>query len=127
MLINTNNLHSNSEKNRFLTHVMLDSDLAPTIAGTLEGKEGDERTVEVKLSFNGVAVDAQKIEDMIQYQWKKYKEKVDAEYADIEALVQQRAEKIAQANVTELAREQIARIDKARELLDNLELDLFCI
>ena len=117
-----------TERSTILAHIMLeDEEKASLIADTLTGLKGDERVVDVVVLFNGIPVDGKVVEDWLQYQIKHidniYKEK----YHDTEEEVSRRVEKIKSDLTYDFRSETIDKIQKLREHLDRIELDLDCL
>ena len=117
-----------TERSTILAHIMLeDKEKSSLIADTLTGLKGDERVVDVVVLFNGIPVDGKVVEDWLQYQIKHidniYKEK----YHDTEEEVSRRVEKIKSDLTYDFRSETIDKIQKLREHLDRIELDLDCL
>ena len=124
MKIDCNKLDS-VEKNKILSHIMLaDETVAHLVAETLTK---ENREVDVKVLFNGVECDGKVLEDVLQYQWKAYKDSVDEKYADVEKLVQQRALKIAKDFISEKRHEGLKKLEDIQERLNKVEVELWCI
>lgn len=124
MKIDCDKLNS-SEKNTILSHMMLqDGDVARLVAATLTK---ESRDVEVKVIFNGIECDGQVLEDVLQYQWKAYKDSVDEKYADVEKLVQQRSLKIAKDFIASKRDEGLNKLGQIQEVLNRVETELWCI
>ena len=77
--------------------------------------------------FNGIPVDGIVVEDWLQYQIKHIENTYKEKYQDVEKEVSKRVEKI-QSDLTHSFRsETIDKIQKLREHLDRIELDLDCL
>ena len=117
-----------TERDTALAHIMLaDKEKTSLIADTLRGLKGDERVVEVVVMFNGVPVDGKVLEDWLQYQIKHIENTHKEKYQDVEKEVSKRVEKIQSDLIHNLSSETIYKIQKLREHLDRVELDLDCL
>ena len=117
-----------TERDTALAHIMLaDKEKASLIADTLRGLKGDERVVEVVVMFNGIPVDGKVLEDWLQYQIKHIGNTYKEKYQDVEKEVSKRVEKIQSDLIHNLGSETIYKIQKLREHLDRIELDLDCL
>lgn len=127
MEIKVRNLHY-GEADKVLTHVMLyDETKAKEIAKTLEGVPPKERVVKVSALFNGVEVDGQVIEDLLQERVSQYDKLLKLKYSDIEAEISERVEKIKKELDTQYRSEVIDKIERIRQTLDRIEVDLECL
>ena len=117
-----------TERSTILAHIMLaDKEKASLIADTLTGLKGDERVVDVVVMFNGVPVDGQVVEDWLQYQIKHFENTYKEKYQDVEKEISKRVEKIKSDLTYDFRSETIDKIQKLREHLDRIELDLECL
>ena len=117
-----------TERSTILAHIMLeDEEQASLIADTLTGLKGDERVVDVVVMFNGVPVDGQVVEDWLQYQIKHIETAYKEKYQDVEKEISKRVEKIKSDLTYDFRSETIEKIQKLREHLDRIELDLECL
>lgn len=117
-----------AERSTILAHIMLeDKEKASLIADTLTGLKGDERVVDVVVLFNGIPVDGKVVEDWLQYQIKHIENTYKEKYHDAEKEVSRRVEKIKSDLTYNLRSETIDKIQKLREHLDRIELDLDCL
>ena len=127
MKINTTKLLT-TERNTALAHIMLaDKEKARLIEDTLYGLKGDERVIDVVVLFNGIPVDGKVVEDWLQYQIKHIENTYKEKYDDVEKEVSKRVEKIQSDLIHNLGSETIYKIQKLREHLDRIELDLDCL
>ncbi len=117
-----------TERSTILAHIMLeDKEKASLIADTLTGLKGDERVVDVVVLFNGIPVDGKVVEDWLQYQIKHIENTYKEKYHDTEKEVSKRVEKIKSDLAYNFRSETIDKIQKLREHLDRIELDLDCL
>ena len=117
-----------TERSTILAHIMLeDKEKASLIADTLTGLKGDERVVDVVVLFNGIPVDGKVVEDWLQYQIKHIENTYKEKYDDVEKEVSKRVEKIKSDITYDFRSETIEKIQKLREHLDRIELDLDCL
>ena len=117
-----------TERSTVLAHIMLeDKEKASLIADTLTGLKGDERVVDVVVLFNGIPVDGKVVEDWLQYQIKHIENTYKEKYHDTEKEVSKRVEKIKSDLTYNFRSETIDKIQKLREHLDRIELDLDCL
>ena len=117
-----------TERSTILAHIMLeDKEKASLIADTLTGLKGDERVVDVVVLFNGIPVDGKVVEDWLQYQIKHIENTYKEKYHDTEKEVSKRVEKIKSDLTYDFRSETIEKIQKLREHLDRIELDLDCL
>ena len=117
-----------TERSTILAHIMLeDKEKASLIADTLTGLKGDERVVDVVVLFNGIPVDGKVVEDWLQYQIKHIENTYKEKYDDAEKEVSKRVEKIKSDLTYNFRSETIDKIQKLREHLDRIELDLECL
>ena len=117
-----------TERSTILAHIMLeDKEKASLIADTLTGLRGDERVVDVVVLFNGIPVDGKVVEDWLQYQIKHIENTYKEKYDDVEKEVSKRVEKIKSDLTYDFRSETIEKIQKLREHLDRIELDLDCL
>ena len=117
-----------TERSTILAHIMLeDKEKASLIADTLTGLKGDERVVDVVVLFNGIPVDGKVVEDWLQYQIKHIENTYKEKYDDVEKEVSKRVEKIKSDLTYDFRSETIEKIQKLREHLDRIELDLDCL
>ncbi len=117
-----------TERSTILAHIMLeDKEKASLIADTLTGLKGDERVIDVVVMFNGIPVDGKAVEDWLQYQTKHIENTYKEKYQDVEKEVSKRVEKIKSDLTYNLRSETIDKIQKLREHLDRIELDLDCL
>ncbi len=117
-----------TERSTILAHIMLeDKEKASLIADTLTGLKGDERVVDVVVLFNGIPVDGKVVEDWLQYQIKHIENTYKEKYHDAEKEVSKRVEKIKSDLTYNFRSETIDKIQKLREHLDRIELDLDCL
>ena len=117
-----------TERSTILAHIMLeDKEKASLIADTLTGLKGDERVVDVVVLFNGIPVDGKVVEDWLQYQIKHIENTYKEKYDDVEKEVSRRVEKIKSDLTYNLRSETIDKIQKLREHLVRIELDLDCL
>ena len=117
-----------TERSTILAHIMLeDKEKASLIADTLTGLKGDERVVDVVVLFNGIPVDGKVVEDWLQYQIKHIENTYKEKYDDVEKEVSKRVEKIKSDLTYNFRSETIDKIQKLREHLDRIELDLDCL
>ena len=117
-----------TERSTILAHIMLeDKEKASLIADTLTGLKGDERVVDVVVLFNGIPVDGKVVEDWLQYQIKHIENTYKEKYHDTEKEVSKRVEKIKSDLTYNFRSETIDKIQKLREHLDRIELDLECL
>ena len=117
-----------TERSTILAHIMLeDKEKASLIADTLTGLKGDERVVDVVVLFNGIPVDGKVVEDWLQYQIKHIENTYKEKYHDTEKEVSKRVEKIKSDLTYNFRSETIDKIQKLREHLDRIELDLYCL
>ncbi len=117
-----------TERRTILAHIMLgDKEQASLIADTLTGLKGDERVVDVVVLFNGIPVDGKVVEDWLQYQIKHIENTYKEKYDDVEKEVSKRVEKIKSDLAYNFRSETIEKIQKLREHLDRIELDLDCL
>ena len=117
-----------TERSTILAHIMLeDKEKASLIADTLTGLKGDERVVDVVVLFNGIPVDGKVVEDWLQYQIKHIENTYKEKYHDAEKEVSRRVEKIKSDLTYNFRSETIDKIQKLREHLDRIELDLDCL
>ena len=117
-----------TERSTILAHIMLeDKEKASLIADTLTGLKGDERVVDVVVLFNGIPVDGKVVEDWLQYQIKHIENTYKEKYDDVEKEVSKRVEKIKSDLTFDFRSETIEKIQKLREHLDRIELDLDCL
>lgn len=116
------------EADKVVTHVMLyDETKAKEILKTLEGIPAQERVVKVSALFNGVEVDGQVIEDLLQERVSQYDKLLKFKYSDVEAEISERVEKIKKELDTQYRSEVIDKIEKIRQTLDRIEVDLDCL
>ena len=114
-----------TERSTILAHIMLeDKEKASLIADTLTGLKGDERVVDVVVLFNGIPVDGKVVEDWLQYQIKHIENTYKEKYDDVEKEISKRVEKIKSDLTYDFRSETIEKIQKLREHLDRIELDL---
>ena len=117
-----------TERSTILAHIMLeDKEKASLIADTLTGLKGDERVVDVVVLFNGIPVDGKVVEDWLQYQIKHIENTYKEKYDDVEKEISRRVEKIKSDLTYNFRSETIDKIQKLREHLDRIELDLDCL
>ena len=117
-----------TERNTILAHIMLaDKEKANLIADTLTGLKGDERVVDVVVMFNGVPVEGKIVEDWLQYQIKHFENTYKEKYQDVEKEISKRVEKIKSDLTYDFRSETVDKIQKLREHLDRIELDLECL
>lgn len=117
-----------TERSTILAHIMLeDKEKASLIADTLTGLKGEERVVDVVVLFNGIPVDGKVVEDWLQYQIKHIENTYKEKYDDVEKEVSKRVEKIKSDLTYNFRSETIDKIQKLREHLDRIELDLDCL
>ena len=117
-----------TERSTILAHIMLeDKEKASLIADTLTGLKGEERVVDVVVLFNGIPVDGKVVEDWLQYQIKHIENTYKEKYHDAEKEVSRRVEKIKSDLTYNFRSETIEKIQKLREHLDRIELDLDCL
>ena len=117
-----------TERSTILAHIMLeDKEKASLIADTLTGLKGDERVVDVVVLFNGIPVDGKVVEDWLQYQIKHIQNTYKEKYDDVEKEISKRVEKIKSDLTYDFRSETIEKIQKLREHLDRIELDLDCL
>ena len=117
-----------TERSTILAHIMLeDKEKASLIADTLTGLKGDERVVDVVVLFNGIPVDGKVVEDWLQYQIKHIENTYKEKYDDVEKEISKRVEKIKSDLTYNFRSETIDKIQKLREHLDRIELDLDCL
>ena len=117
-----------TERSTILAHIMLeDKEKASLIADTLTGLKGDERVVDVVVLFNGIPVDGKVVEDWLQYQIKHIENTYKEKYDDVEKEISKRVEKIKSDLTYDFRSETIEKIQKLREHLDRIELDLDCL
>lgn len=117
-----------TERSTILAHIMLeDKEKASLIADTLTGLKGGERVVDVVVLFNGIPVDGKVVEDWLQYQIKHIENTYKEKYDDVEKEVSRRVEKIKRDLTYNFRSETIDKIQKLREHLDRIELDLDCL
>ena len=117
-----------TERSTILAHIMLeDKEKASLIADTLTGLKGEERVVDVVVLFNGIPVDGKVVEDWLQYQIKHIENTYKEKYDDVEKEVSKRVEKIKSDLTYDFRSETIEKIQKLREHLDRIELDLDCL
>ena len=117
-----------TERSTILAHIMLkDKEKASLIADTLTGLKGDERVVDVVVLFNGIPVDGKVVEDWLQYQIKHIENTYKEKYDDVEKEVSKRVEKIKSDLTYDFRSETTDKIQKVREHLDRIELDLDCL
>ena len=117
-----------TERSTILAHIMLeDKEKASLIADTLTGLKGEERVVDVVVLFNGIPVDGKVVEDWLQYQIKHIENTYKEKYHDTEKEVSKRVEKIKSDLTYDFRSETIEKIQKLREHLDRIELDLDCL
>ena len=117
-----------TERSTILAHIMLeDKEKASLIADTLTGLKGDERVVDVVVLFNGIPVDGKVVEDWLQYQIKHIENTYKEKYHDVEKEISRRVEKIKSDLTYNFRSETIDKIQKLREHLDRIELDLDCL
>ena len=117
-----------TERSTILAQLMLaDKEKASLIADTLTGLKGDERVIDVVVMFNGIPVDGKAVEDWLQYQTKHIENTYKEKYQDVEKEVSKRVEKIKSDLTYNLRSETIDKIQKLREHLDRIELDLDCL
>ena len=117
-----------TERSTILAHIMLeDKEKASLIADTLTGLKGEERVVDVVVLFNGIPVDGKVVEDWLQYQIKHIENTYKEKYDDVEKEVSKRVEKIKSDLTYDFRSETIDKIQKLREHLDRIELDLDCL
>lgn len=117
-----------TERSTILAHIMLeDKEKASLIADTLTGLKGEERVVDVVVLFNGIPVDGKVVEDWLQYQIKYIENTYKEKYDDVEKEVSKRVEKIKSDLTYDFRSETIEKIQKLREHLDRIELDLDCL
>ena len=117
-----------TERSTILAHIMLeDKEKASLIADTLTGLKGEERVVDVVVLFNGIPVDGKVVEDWLQYQIKHIENTYKEKYHDAEKEVSRRVEKIKSDLTYNFHSETIDKIQKLREHLDRIELDLDCL
>ena len=117
-----------TERSTILAHIMLgDKEKASLIADTLTGLKGDERVVDVVVLFNGIPVDGKVVEDWLQYQIKHIENTYKEKYDDVEKEVSKRVKKIKSDLTYDFRSETIEKIQKLREHLDRIELDLDCL
>ena len=117
-----------TERSTILAHIMLeDKEKASLIADTLTGLKGDERVVDVVVLFNGIPVDGKVVEDWLQYQIKRIENTYKEKYDDVEKEISKRVEKIKSDLTYDFRSETIDKIQKLREHLDRIELDLDCL
>lgn len=117
-----------TERSTILAHIMLeDKEKASLIADTLTGLKGDERVVDVVVLFNGIPVDGKVVEDWLQYQIKHVENTYKEKYDDVEKEISKRVEKIKSDLTYDFRSETIEKIQKLREHLDRIELDLDCL
>ena len=127
MEINATKLFT-TERNTILAHIMLeDKEKASLIADTLTGLKGDERVVDVVVLFNGIPVDGKVVEDWLQFQIKHIENTYKEKYDDVEKEVSKRVEKIKSDLTYDFRSETIEKLQKLREHLDRIELDLDCL
>ena len=117
-----------TERSTILAHIMLeDKEKASLIADTLTGLKGEERIVDVVVLFNGIPVDGKVVEDWLQYQIKHIENTYKEKYDDVEKEISKRVEKIKSDLTYDFRSETIEKIQKLREHLDRIELDLDCL
>lgn len=117
-----------TERDTALAQIMLaDKEKASLIADTLTGLKGDERVIDVVVMFNGIPVDGKAVEDWLQYQTKHIENTYKEKYQDVEKEVSKRVEKIQSDLTHNFRSETIDKIQKLREHLDRIELDLDCL
>ena len=117
-----------TERSTILAHIMLeDKEKASLIADTLTGLKGEERVVDVVVLFNGIPVDGKVVEDWLQYQIKHIENTYKEKYDDVEKEISKRVEKIKSDLTYDFRSETIEKIQKLREHLDRIELDLDCL
>lgn len=127
MIINTQNLLT-TERKVILSHIMLeDSDKATQISKTLDGLEGDDRLVDVKVVFNGIEVDGKVIEDWLQYQVNNFSKKLKEQYDDIEIEIQRRVSEHKKELEHNYRSEIMDKLGSVNELLNRIEVDLECL
>lgn len=127
MKINTQNLLS-TERKVILSHIMLeDSEKAAEIAKTLDGLKGDDRTVDVKLLYNGVEVNGKVIEDWLQYQVNHFQKQFEEHYSDVEKEIQRRVDKHKKDLEYNYRSDVIDKLNSVKETLNRIEIDLDCL
>ena len=107
--------------------MIVDKEKARLIEDTLYGLKGDERVVDVVVLFNGIPVDGKVVEDWLQYQIKHIENTYKEKYDDVEKEVSKRVEKIKSDLTYDFRSETIEKIQKLRDHLDRIELDLDCL
>lgn len=127
MKINTKNLHKEMQK-KILPNVMfMSKELPQEVLKTLEGKHGDDRTIDVKVVFNGVECEGQLLEDILQDAWSNYQKETDEKYADVDALVEKRVSSRLAEIVSERQSECLKKLEAVQDKLTQLFVDIECI
>lgn len=127
MKINTKNLHKEMRGSILPNVVFMSKELPQEVLKTLEGKHGDERTIEVKVLFNGIEYDGSLLEEILQDAWSNYQKKVDEEYADVDALVEKRVSSRLAEIVSERQSECLKKLEAVQDKLTQLFVDIECI
>ena len=127
MKINTKNLHKEMQGSILPKVMFMSKELPQEVLKTLEGKHGDERTIEVKVLFNGIEYDGSLLEEILQDAWSNYQKKVDEEYADVDALVEKRVSSRLAEIVSERQSECLKKLEAVQDKLTQLFVDIECI
>lgn len=127
MKINTKNLHKEMQGSILPNVMFMSKELPQEVLKTLEGKHGDERTIEVKVLFNGIEYDGSLLEEILQDAWSNYQKKVDEEYADVDALVEKRVSSRLAEIVSERQSECLKKLEAVQDKLTQLFVDIECI
>lgn len=127
MKISTKNLHKEMQKSILPNVMFMSKELPQEVLKTLEGKHGDERTIDVKVLFNGIEYDGSLLEEILQDAWSTYKKKVEGEYADVNALVEKRVSSRLAKIVSERQSECLKKLEAVQDKLTQLFVDIECI
>ena len=127
MKINSKNLHREMQEKILPNVLFMSKELPQEVLKTLEGKHGEDRTIDVKVVFNGVECEGQLLEDMLQDAWTNYQKKTDEKYADVDALVEKRVESRLGEILSERQSECLKKIEDLQDKLTQLVIDIECL
>lgn len=128
MKIDTKNLQSYVQN--IFSHILLaaEKEKIDDVIKTLDNKEDPkDRTVDVQFFFNGVEYDPEIFHKVVKEQFTLFCEKEKAKYSDLEKIVQERADILFKRRIGDLKEPSIAKLNKIKEALDSIDLELFCI
>jgi hypothetical protein len=124
MKIQTDNLHQEMQRKILPNVLFMSKELPEEVIKTLDGKHGEDRTIDVKVVFNGVECDGQLLEDILQDAWSNYQKQIDEKYTDVDALVEKRVEERIRGILDDRKCEAIQALERLQDGIRQMETHL---